>query len=108
MRHGIPAAVALLLLAALPAAAQQRPAAGQAEQGKRLAEAYCSRCHTMVPDAGSWTDAPTFEAIAADAKKTRAWFKAFLAKPHTNMLNTERTPAEAEAIGAYVASLRAK
>jgi mono/diheme cytochrome c family protein len=87
-------------------------AAGQAQQatpaeGRRIAERYCARCHVVAPGGGAgWTDAPAFVEIAQDPKVTRAWMRDFVTKLHMHMLNTDRSPAEADAITAYLLSLR--
>jgi mono/diheme cytochrome c family protein len=99
-------------LAAVMAALLACPAAGQAQQatpaeGRRIAERYCARCHVVVPGGGAgWTDAPAFVEIAQDPKITRAWMREFVTKLHMHMLNTDRSPAEADAITAHLLSLR--
>jgi mono/diheme cytochrome c family protein len=87
-------------------------AAGQAQQatpadGRRIAEHCCARCHVVAPGGGAgWTDAPAFVESAQDPKVTRAWMRDFVTKLHMHMLNTDRSPAEADAITAYLLSLR--
>lgn len=75
--------------------------------GLRLSHQYCEACHIVVhSDSKGWTDAPSFEAIAVRDETTRARLASFIEKPHMHMLNTARPPAEAEAIAAYILSLR--
>ncbi len=99
------AALALVLLAP-PAMAQQAPP-GNAARGKHLAEAMCATCHVLETSRGAgWTDAPAFPAIAARPAVTRAWLREFFTRPHLNMMYTDRPPAEAADIGAYLLSLK--
>jgi len=77
--------------------------------GHRLTEQLCSRCHVVTPSGhGSWTDAPDFQAIANGPGASARALSAFIQKPHMHMLNTQRPPAEADAIAAYIMSLRDK
>jgi hypothetical protein len=67
----------------------------------------CARCHIVQPAGGtSWTDAPPFVEVAQDPKVTRAWMRDFVTKLHMHMVNTDRTQAEADALTAYLLSLR--
>jgi hypothetical protein len=45
-----------------------------------------------------------FVEVAQDPKITRAWMRDFATMPH--MLNTDRAQAEADALTAYLLSLR--
>lgn len=90
---------------AWPALAQ--PAPGDAAAGRQLAEQYCVSCHVIVPSSQrGWTDAPSFEAIANRPGVTQAQLSTVAQKPHENMLNDQRPKAEADAIAAYIMSLR--
>ena len=82
-------------------------AAPDAARGQRLAESFCANCHVLAPQGGaSWTDAPTFSALARDPKITRAWFRQFVQQPHLHMMGTNRSQAEADDLAAFIASLR--
>ena len=107
------AAVLTVLLLALPMIAGQaqqarQPAgSGNAVNGRRLAEALCASCHVVdrSPAAG-WTDAPSFPAIAAQAKVTQPWLREFFARPHLDMLQTDRSATEVADLSAYILSLK--
>jgi site-specific DNA recombinase len=75
--------------------------------GRKLAEQYCVQCHVIAPGGNAgWTDAPAFDVIANREDTTVAKLSAFIQKPHMHMLNTGRGPSEANAIAAYIISLR--
>jgi mono/diheme cytochrome c family protein len=75
--------------------------------GLQLAQKYCAECHVVVPRSkGGWTDAPTFEAIANRQGSTAQTLSAFIQQEHMHMVNTGRPPGEANAIAAYILSLR--
>lgn len=100
---------AALLTAALagPALAQQAAPAGNAANGKRLAETMCASCHVVNGNSGAgWTDAPPFAAIAARPQVTRAWLRDFFTRPHLQMMYTDRPANEAADIAAYMLSLK--
>lgn len=105
---GVPSVAASLLVLALTAGvatAQGTPRA--IATGHDLSERNCIQCHQVDPsDHGSWTDAPSFESIANKPGTTPATLSAFIQKLHMKMLNTARPKNEAEAIAAYIISLR--
>jgi mono/diheme cytochrome c family protein len=87
--------------------ASAQPAPDTAAAGKQLAQQYCVTCHIITPAGnGGWTDAPRFDAIANRPGVSAAQISAFVQKPHMNMLNDQRPKAEADAIAAYILSLR--
>jgi mono/diheme cytochrome c family protein len=97
------AALATVLMVPLAAAAQ--PAA--VATGQKLAGQMCQQCHVIAPSkAASWTDAPTFESIAARPGLTAASLSAIIQKPHMHMTNDQRPKNEADALAAYILSLR--
>jgi mono/diheme cytochrome c family protein len=99
------AAVAVTTLLTFPAMGSAQNATP--EEGRRIAERYCARCHVVSPEGGAgWTDAPAFVDLAQDRRISRAWMRDFVTKLHMHMLHTERSPAEADAITAYLLSLR--
>ena len=99
-------ALAALALCAVSGAAMAQPAQNRGLDGKRLADQYCARCHAIVPGEASWTDAPTFPAIANRPGTNVQGLRAIIQAPHENMLNDRRSPAQADAIAAYIISLR--
>ena len=77
-------------------------------EGHRLAQP-CARCHVIVANGpSSWTDAPSFEAIANRPDVKRAWLVDFVEKQHVHMLTDTYTPAQADSIASYILSLRRK
>jgi cytochrome c len=98
-------AIVCLMVAAQCAHAQ--PAPNNVAAGHKLADQLCSECHIIAPGGpAGWTDAPSFEAIANRPATTAAKLSAFIQKQHMHMLNTARPPGEANAIAAYIVSLR--
>jgi mono/diheme cytochrome c family protein len=78
-----------------------------AAAGQKLAQQYCAECHAVVPSSKSgWTDAPAFEAIANRPGTTAQALSLFIQQAHMHMLNTQRPPAEANEIAAYILGLR--
>jgi len=76
-------------------------------EGRQLAQTTCAACHVIVANGpASWTDAPSFEIIANRPAITRQWLADFVQKPHMHMLTDQYTRAQANAIAAYVLSLR--
>ena len=101
--HNLARLAIALSLAALTTA----PAAAQVAGGKALAEQYCTRCHVIAQGGGTgWTDAPTFQALAKRDGASAAKLSSFIQQPHMHMLDTARPPAEANALAAYIMSLR--
>ena len=104
-RAGLAAAMTLIAMLVLPASGQAQKAS--AAEWRRLAERYCARCHVVAAGGGSgWTDAPAFVELAKDPRISRSWMRNFVTQQHMHMLNTDRSPAEADAITSYLLSLR--
>lgn len=96
-------AAVLIGLAVSPSPAH----AASVAQGQKLAQQLCSQCHVVTHSGKSgWTNAPRFDAIAADPKNTAASLQAFIEKPHMKMLNLQRKPSEAADLAAYILSLQ--
>jgi mono/diheme cytochrome c family protein len=96
--------VVLILVLAL-AMVWTRPAAGlDAEAGRRLAERWCSACHSVEQRTGV-DQAPTFEAIARDPSRSSDWVRAWLMTPHPTMPDMTLSRSEIDAIIAYLQSL---
>jgi len=102
----------LLAFAAIASLLQIADSVGQTRLGpvavgRHLAEQFCTPCHLIAPTGfSSWTDAPDFDAIAHRRGVTAQQLSAIIQEPHMHMLNTERPPGEADAIAAYIMSLR--
>jgi cytochrome c2 len=97
------ACAAVLIAAIVPARAQLASAAA----GKQLAVQNCQECHVVEPTGqGGWTDAPSFAAIAHRPGVSVAALSEAIQKPNADMLHLGRPKAEADAIAAYIVSLR--
>jgi mono/diheme cytochrome c family protein len=98
-------AMAGLLLTVRAAIAQ--PAPSPVAEGKKLAVQDCVQCHVVIPTGKpGWTDAPAFDVIANRPGATAARLSATVQKGHIHMLNDQRPKPEADAIAAYIISLR--
>jgi mono/diheme cytochrome c family protein len=106
----------ILLFAAIAAAAllvvpwrANADGDSKAQAGLKLAQQFCVQCHMVASSSKQgWTDAPSFESIANRAGNTVPKLVAFIQQPHMHMLNTGRSPAEADEIATYIISLRKK
>ena len=97
------AAVATVLIS------QASAHAANLKKGSQLAQSLCSQCHVVTSSGrGGWTNAPSFPAIADMPNTTAASLQSFIQKPHMNMLNLGRPPAEAADLAAYILSLKQK
>ena len=88
-------------------AAGDRPASadGSRDAGLRLAQHWCSGCHT-VGDTPSATDvAPSFPEIARARGRDRRWLTAWLMAPHLQMPDFSLSREEIEDVVAYLSSL---
>jgi cytochrome c len=104
----IPIALAALFLIRVHNAGGATPAAHNASEGHRLAEAWCKPCHAIEPHmAGLFDQAPSFEAIANRHGTTALSLKVFLKTSHQNMPNLVIAPDEADALASYILSLKA-
>lgn len=98
--------IAVACLALAPHAVFADPAP-KTTAGQKLAQQYCAECHVIAPNGKrGWTDAPAFDAIANRPGTTAQTLAAVIERPHMHMENTERPPAEANEIAAYILSLR--
>jgi mono/diheme cytochrome c family protein len=105
---GRQAACRLIVLAAfllgLPATGS---AAGDAGEGKRIAEKWCAGCHLVdgASRAGVADAAPPFSAISGDPAKTPAYIRTFLADPRHTMPDLYLSRHEIEDLAAYISGL---
>ncbi len=91
-------------LPAVPAAARQE---GDPRAGRRLADAWCSNCPVIGPDApGPASDAvPTFPGVARTPSTTAMSLRAFLQTPHSRMPDPQLSRAETGDLVAHIISL---
>ncbi len=111
MRHLLPSVSFALPLCALlvtaPLSALAQDAQDGAEAGEELAQRWCASCHLVTPDQLiASSDAPSFEAIAAESEGDYDWLGAFLADPHPQMPRISLARQQLRALSAYLASLR--
>ena len=80
-------------------------AAGDAREGKRVAERWCSACH-IVDQSGRQSDtAPSFAALANNPAKSAQFLKAWITNPHPPMPNFNLTRRTTDDLIAYIRSL---
>jgi cytochrome c len=83
--------------------------AGNAVEGGRIAERWCSSCHVAGNHSAgrsAGTDAvPTLESIAKDPRRSPDWLRQWLSDPHPPMPNPHLTRTEIEDVVSYLQSL---
>jgi mono/diheme cytochrome c family protein len=96
--------LALLLLPALPAAAQTQTQT--LAQGRAVAEAWCANCHVVGGNAQRGNDAaPSFASIARRAPDPAA-LRTWLGQRHKDMMpNYDLSRDEVDGVIAYILSL---
>lgn len=80
-------------------------AAGDASEGRRLAQQWCTSCHVVSDKTPGADAAPTFAALAADPAKTETYLRNWIEAPHPVMPNFNLTRQAAEDLAAYIRSL---
>lgn len=95
-------AAALLCLVALPALAE-----GDAREGRRLAQQWCTSCHVVGINTRGPDTAPPFAALASDPLRTETYLKTWIANPHPPMPNFNLGRGEIDDLVAYIRSLGA-
>lgn len=101
--------IALFLLITPAAAFAQQDDAALIAEGKRLSEINCTRCHNIEAEGDSpLTDAPPFREISLnyDNMELIDGFMEGLAVRHPLMPDWEVTEPQAEALTAFIMSLR--
>ncbi|RQH15223.1 cytochrome c [Bradyrhizobium sp. RP6] len=89
------------------AAGAPRPGSRTIAEGHRLARAWCQTCHAVEPHmTGVFDEAPSFQSIAERHGTTALSLKVFWRTSHQNMPNLVISPEQAEALSAYILSLR--
>lgn len=99
--------IVALLAATMTAEAQEL---GNAAEGHRLAEQWCSACHLIAPGlSDKVSDAvPTFPAIARHSSTTALSLRAFLQTSHRTMPNFNVTDPQIDDLTAYILGLRSR
>ncbi len=98
-------AIGCLLAAAHGVHAQSK--SNPVAAGGRLAADLCSQCHVVAANGRTgWTNAPAFETIGNRPGETAAKLSAFIQQPQPQMLHTNQPKGDADAIAAYIMSLR--
>lgn len=95
-----------LLLVRLHNARGATPALESASAGHRLAEAWCTDCHSIEAATARTKSSPDFTAIANRASTTALSLKVFLQTSHRNMPNLIIAPAQADDLVNYILSLK--
>ncbi len=82
-------------------------AAGDGDQGKRLAQRWCAACHVVANDQTHGADnVPTFSSIAKIPGFDAGRIAAFLSDPHPKMPDMQLTTSETADLAAYIVSLK--
>jgi mono/diheme cytochrome c family protein len=102
MRTIVVGAALLACFAAAAASAQD------AERGGRLAEAWCSSCHVVAPEAAGGDAGPAFKTVANREGQTLGGIMAWLFEPHPPMPDLMLSPADFRDLAAYIMTLRDK
>lgn len=118
LRSGLLLAASVLIAPAFSAMAQTGVAqkgaaqegAGDAANGHRLAESWCSSCHVVdrATRTGTSTGAPPFPAVARMKSITPMSLQVFLQSPHQRMPDLHLSRDETDDLIAYILSLREK
>jgi mono/diheme cytochrome c family protein len=98
-------ALAALVGAAAPAAAQQQP---NPRVGERLARQWCASCHLVAADqrAPAPDVAPPFGSIAARPQASAGALRTIIQMPYPRMPQIALSRDEVEHIIAYILSLK--
>jgi mono/diheme cytochrome c family protein len=101
----IAAALAAVLMISIGSAPPAR-AAGNADNGKTLAQRWCAACHVVSSEQRQASAAvPTFASIARQPGFNAEKLAFFLLDPHPKMPNMSLTRREASDLAAYIATL---
>lgn len=108
MRVHLPFATALVAAFALPAISVPAGAAGRVDEGRAIAERWCSSCHQVSDQAPPvTTEAPPFASVAMKypGEEGLQALQAFLSDPHPLMPDMSLTRQEIRDLVAYIDSL---
>jgi mono/diheme cytochrome c family protein len=95
-----------LAVAALPGTSVL--AAGDAEEGARIARQWCASCHVIGPGQRGGDAAPPFVALANDPAKTETYLKNWIGNPHPPMPNFNLSRRDIDDLTAYIGTLTEK
>lgn len=100
--------VALAVLLAGPAAAGSEPKEPNADDGRKLAERFCTVCHVVsaTTDSAVPVGPPPFSVIANKPGQTADHIKGVLIQPHAPMPDLQLTNDEIGNLLAYFQTLR--
>ena len=100
-------ALAALLLIRLHNASGAPTEQDSISNGRRLAEAWCKKCHSLeAASPGTIGRAPDFVRIANRTSTTELSLKVFLRSNHRSMPNLIIAPDKADEIASFILSLR--
>jgi mono/diheme cytochrome c family protein len=103
-RYRVNTTFALAMMLSL--AGRQAMAAGDAENGEKIAQRWCAACHVVSPgQQRANADAPPFAEIGLRPGFSAENIAMFLLDPHPKMPNMSLTRREAEDLGAYIAKV---
>ena len=97
--------LACLTAAMVVASAQTAHAAGDALDGKRVAERWCSGCHLVGQRGRGGGGAPAFVALANNPAKSERYLKTWITNPHPPMPNFNLSRRTVDDLVAYILSL---
>ncbi len=80
---------------------------GDVAAGHRIADQWCSACH-KIDAASTGGLAPAFPEVANLPSTTALSLKVFLRTSHQKMPNVQLSQSEADAVVAYILSLKGK
>ena len=81
-------------------------AAGDAEEGKILADTWCGSCHLIGESGTTGDSARPFAAIAQDPNNTPDRLTGFLSQPHGEMAELPLSRQQIEDLISYIESLK--
>ena len=80
--------------------------AQNADNGRRLAEQWCSECHAIDPAAAKPGKTISFAAIAAKQGVTAEMITSFLPLPHATMPNLPLSRSDIQDLAAYIMGMK--
>lgn len=100
-------ALAALLLVRMHYASGAPVGVDSASNGRRLAEAWCSECHSFGAGSPRKSDrAPDFASVANRTSTTELSLKVFLRSTHPSMPNIIIAPEQADDLVQFILSLK--
>jgi len=93
---------ATLLLATFPAASA---GAADAQNGRAIAERWCTACHVVAEGRGGSDAAPSLPQVARNRAADQRWLRAWLTDPHPPMPNLNLSRSDLDDVVAYLERL---